>query len=77
MPMLACTHHVSWIVPFEGGKHRCVYCHEIVTKKDVYPKFDDLGRDFQAKWDRHEKGEAQASADSTPAERADPAKPAA
>src|SRR5688572_12853944 len=43
MPMLACTHHVSWIAPAEGGKHQCLYCREMVTKKDIFPKWDDLG----------------------------------
>jgi hypothetical protein len=57
MPMLACVHHVSWVVPTEGGKHTCVYCKEIVTKKDVYPKWEDLGAEYQRKWDAHEKGE--------------------
>jgi hypothetical protein len=58
MAMLACTHHVSWVVPVDGGKHQCLYCREIVTKKDVYPKFEELGADYQARWDRHEKGES-------------------
>jgi hypothetical protein len=57
MAMLSCTHHVSWVVPVDGGKHQCLYCREIVTKKDVYPKFEELGADYQARWDRHEKGE--------------------
>ena len=55
--MLACTHHVSWIKPTEGGKHLCSYCKEVVAKKQIYPKFEDLGADFQRRWDRHEKGE--------------------
>lgn len=58
MPMLACTHFVSWVVPVEGGKHQCVYCHATVAKKDIYPKFDDLGPAYQQKWDAHEKGGA-------------------
>lgn len=57
MPMLACTHHVSWLEPIEGGKHRCRYCKSVVAKKDIYPKFEDLGPEFQERWDRHEKGE--------------------
>lgn len=56
--MLACTHFVSWVKPVEGGKHQCLYCRERVTKKDIYPKFEDLGPDFQRRWDAHEKGEA-------------------
>ncbi len=55
--MLACIHHVSWIKPVEGGKHQCSYCKELVEKKKIYPKFEELGAAFQAKWERHEKGE--------------------
>src|SRR6185436_7319755 len=62
MPMLACTHHVTWIAPAEGGKHQCLYCREFVTKKDIFPKWDDLGPDFQKRWDAHEKGETAAAA---------------
>lgn len=58
MPMLACVHFVSWVVPVEGGKHRCQYCRAIVVKKDLYPKFDDLGPDYQQKWDAHEQSGA-------------------
>jgi hypothetical protein len=67
MPMLACTHHVTWIAPVEGGKHQCLYCRETVTKKDIFPKWDDLGPDFQRKWDAHEKGETAAAAAPRPA----------
>ncbi len=52
--MLNCTHHVSWVVPVEGGRHRCLYCRALVAKKDIYPKWDDLGADYQAKWTAHE-----------------------
>ena len=58
MAMLSCIHHVTWLRAIEGGKHQCTYCREIVTKKDIYPKFEDLGAEFQQRWDRHEKGEA-------------------
>lgn len=67
MPMLACTHHVSWVKPIEGGKHLCSYCKEVVTKKEIYPKFEDLGPAFAARWDRHEKGEPPEAPDSTAA----------
>ena len=60
MSMLACIHHVSWVVPVEGGKHQCLYCREIVAKKDIYPKFEEMGVDYQTKWDQHEKGPAPA-----------------
>lgn len=58
MPMLACVHHVSWLRFVEGGKFQCGYCKEFVTKKNIHPKFEDLGPDFQARWEKHEKGEA-------------------
>jgi len=51
--MLACIHYVSWVVPIDGGKHQCLYCRETVSKKDIYPKFEDLGLDYQTRWDRH------------------------
>lgn len=76
MPMLACTHFVSWVVPVEGGKHQCQYCREIVAKKEITPKFEDLGAEYQAKWDAHEKGEAPAAAPPPGAQAAAPAKPA-
>jgi hypothetical protein len=62
MPMLACVHHVTWVAPAPTGKHQCQYCKEFVTKKDIYPKWEDLGAEFQAKWDRHERGETDVKA---------------
>jgi len=61
MAMLGCIHNVSWVVPAEGGKHQCLYCRELVTKKQIYPKFEDLGPEYQKKWDAHE-GTAPAAA---------------
>lgn len=58
MPMLACVHNVSWVISIPGGQHQCQYCRSIVAKKDIYPKWDDLGPEFQQKWDAHEKGGA-------------------
>ncbi len=46
MPMLACIHYVSWVVPIDGGKHQCLYCRETVSKKDIYPKFRRSGREL-------------------------------
>lgn len=60
MAMLGCIHNVSWVVPVDGGKHQCLYCREIVTKKQIYPKFEDLGPDYQKKWDAHEPAAAPA-----------------
>jgi hypothetical protein len=70
MPMLACIHNASWVIPAPNHQHQCLYCRAFVTKKDVYPKWDDLGADYQKQWDAHEKVEA------APAP-ADAAKPAA
>lgn len=55
--MLACTHHVSWLTAAPGGKWICGNCKAVLAKKDLYPKFDELGPEFQSRWERHEKGE--------------------
>lgn len=62
MPMLACIHNVSWVVPVAGGKHQCLYCRATVAKKDLYPKWDDLGAEYQKAWDAHENPPAPAPA---------------
>lgn len=67
MAMLACIHFVSWVVPVDGGKHRCNYCRETVTKKQVYPKFEDLGAAYQQAWDAHEGPSAAAAPAPAPA----------
>lgn len=36
------------------GLHQCLQCTEVVTKKDVTPKFEDLGPEIQKRWDAHE-----------------------
>jgi hypothetical protein len=60
MPMLACIHNASWVIPAPNRQHQCLYCKAFVTKKDIYPKWDDLGADYQKLWDVHEKGEVAA-----------------
>ena len=57
MGMLACAHHISWVVPVAGGLHMCNFCREIVKKSETLPKVADLP-DLEKKWDAHEKGEA-------------------
>ena len=57
MAMLACIHHVSWVKPIDGGMHLCNYCRKVLVKKELYPKFEELGADFQTRWERHERGE--------------------
>lgn len=55
MAMLACMHHVSWLKQVANGKHQCTYCKAVVAKKDLTPKIEELGADFLARWDAHEK----------------------
>lgn len=55
MPFLACVHHVQWLTRAADGKFQCSYCRAFLQRKDVYPKWDDLGPDFQAWWLQHEK----------------------
>jgi len=62
MPMLACLHNASWVIQAPGGKHQCLYCKAFVAKKDVYPKWDDLGAEYQARWNAHESPPAAAAA---------------
>ncbi len=50
-----CPHHVQWVVPVAHGLHQCIQCYEVVTRKDVTPKFEELPPEMQARWDAHEK----------------------
>jgi len=49
-----CPHHIQWVVPAPHGLHQCLQCFEAVTKKDITPKFEDLGPELQRRWDAHE-----------------------
>jgi hypothetical protein len=49
-----CPHHIQWVVPAAFGQHQCTLCFDVVTKKDITPKFEDLGAEFQKRWDAHE-----------------------
>ncbi|HZY03150.1 MAG TPA: hypothetical protein VFF02_06585 [Anaeromyxobacteraceae bacterium] len=49
-----CPHHIQWIVPVNDGLHQCLQCTEVVTKKDITPKFEELGPEVQKRWDAHE-----------------------
>jgi hypothetical protein len=40
--------------PIDGGLHQCILCQQVVTKKDVYPKLEDLSAEARARWDAHE-----------------------
>ena len=53
--MLNCQHHISWVRAVEGGLHQCILCTAVVTKKDVYPKLEDLPAEFGRRWDEHER----------------------
>lgn len=50
-----------WVVPVRGGLHACIQCKQVVTKKDVTPAFADLPRDFQERWEAHERDGGAAS----------------
>ena len=52
--MLTCVHHVQWVRRVPGGLHQCIQCTQVVTKKDVYPKLEDLTDDFRRRWEEHE-----------------------
>lgn len=62
-----CPHHIQWVVPVAHGLHQCLQCSEVVGKKDVTPKFDDLGSDAQRRWDAHEAAARPAAAAAPPA----------
>ncbi len=49
-----CPHHVAWLLPVRDGLHQCFQCWEVVTRKDITPKFEDLPPEFQRRWDAHE-----------------------
>lgn len=52
--MLNCVHHVQWVQEVAGGLHQCILCLQVVGKKDVYPKFEDLPEEFRSRWEAHE-----------------------
>jgi hypothetical protein len=52
--VLNCQHHISWIRPVAGGLHQCILCQQVVTKKDVTPKLEDLTEELRRRWDAHE-----------------------
>jgi hypothetical protein len=73
-----CQHHVAWILPVRKGLHQCFQCWEVVTRKDVTPKFEDLSPEFQGRWEAHEReGQpAPAAAPKAPPTSAPPPAPA-
>jgi len=54
-----CSHHIQWVIEAPNGLHQCVQCFEAVTKKDITPKFEDLGAEIQRRWDAHEASSAK------------------
>lgn len=70
--MLNCPHHIQWVRPVDGGLHQCILCHQVVTKKDVYPKLEDLSEEVRSRWDAHE---AKRAAPPAPPAGASPAEP--
>jgi hypothetical protein len=61
MASIACQHHISWVVEVEPGLHKCILCTEIVSKKQITPKFEDLPVEFQRHWEEFEKGAGSAA----------------
>ena len=57
---MMCLHHVMWVKPVKRGLHQCIQCGQAVTRKDIYPKFEDLSAEFQRRWEEHEKGTGDA-----------------
>jgi hypothetical protein len=53
-PVLNCQHHIQWIRRAPDGLHQCILCHQAVSRKDVYPKFEDLSAEAQRRWEEHE-----------------------
>jgi hypothetical protein len=60
--VLNCPHHIQWVRPVPGGLHQCIQCFQVVTKKDVIPKFEDLPEEFRRLWDMHEATRGQSDA---------------
>ncbi len=52
--VLTCVHHVQWVREIPGGLHQCIQCHQVVGRKDVHPKLEDLPPEFRRRWDEHE-----------------------
>jgi hypothetical protein len=60
--MLNCVHHIQWVRELHGGLHQCLQCFQVVTRKDVYPKFEELPEDFRRRWEAHEAAREQPQA---------------
>jgi hypothetical protein len=58
--VLNCVHHIQWVRPIAGGLHQCIQCLQVVGKKDVYPKLEELSAELRARWDAHEASAAPA-----------------
>ncbi len=52
--VLTCQHHIQWVREVPGGLHQCILCTQVVTKKDVQPKLEELPEEFGRRWDAHE-----------------------
>ncbi len=59
--MLTCVHHIQWVREVQGGLHQCIHCFQVVARKDVYPKLEDLPPDVSRRWDAHEATRAAAA----------------
>jgi len=78
--VLTCQHHIQWVRQVAGGLHQCILCTQVVTKKDVWPKLEDLPEEFRRRWEAHEatRPVAEAATPEAPAKpKPPPAKPVA
>lgn len=78
--MLTCQHHIQWVRQVAGGLHQCILCTQVVTKKDIYPKLEDLPEEFRRRWEAHEATRPPAepvSAEAAAKPKAPPPNPAA
>jgi hypothetical protein len=60
--VLNCPHHVQWVRRVPGGLHQCIQCFRVVTRQDIYPKYEDLTDEFRRRWDEHEATRGQPDA---------------
>jgi hypothetical protein len=61
-----CPHHIQWVIEAPAGLHQCLQCFDAVAKKDITPRFEDLGADLQKRWDAHEARGATSATSASP-----------
>ncbi len=45
---MLCVHHIQWVREVPGGLHQCIQCLQVVSRKDVYPKLEDLTEELRS-----------------------------